>query len=95
MKDKELWKRDYAILRQGDERYKRQLGRVMILTVERAYDDREKWQCHTSDSGHCAIRLVRKFDTKEDAMRAIEKKAAQLLKEALAEIIPFRKVGGK
>lgn len=82
---KEAWKKDFGVLRHGDERYKRPVGRVMTLTVERSDADREKWEARTFLSGR-KIQLARLFATKEQAMGAIEKKAAQLLQEALEEL---------
>jgi hypothetical protein len=77
------WIRDYAVLHKGDEKYKCTLGRIKVLVVARDYSNRDVWVARTSDARNCLIQLTRRFDTKEEAMRAIEAKAKQLLTDAL------------
>lgn len=80
------WKQDYAVLHHGDEKYTRTLGRILKLTVERNYANRDVWDARTHGENHIGILLKRQFETREAAIAAIEKKAGSLLREALNDL---------
>ena len=80
------WKQDHAVLHRDDEKYVRTLGRILKLTVERNYNNRNVWDARTHGFGGVGIFLKRKFESREGAIAALEKMAERLLREALNEL---------